>query len=96
MWEWTRHKIAEMMRTDPRRIPSEWLLRTKFRLWPQRRHRVVLCVLAQLVLYRVQRRRELTLHDYMDLPRRMKWKMYQKNNPVECVGNYLSTIYHNM
>jgi len=52
----------------------------------------VLWVLAQLVLYGAQQRLALTLHDYMDLLRRIKWKMYQQKNRVECVGNYLSII----
>ena len=59
VWEWT----AAMMRTDLRRIPPEWLLRSQFRLWPPQCHRAVSWVLAQLVLYTVQQRRALTLHD---------------------------------
>jgi hypothetical protein len=78
VWEWTRLRLAAMLRTIPRRIPPERLLRPHFRLWPPQRHRAVLWVLAQLVLNRSQQRRALTLHDYIDFLRRMKWKMYQK------------------
>lgn len=54
VWDWTRQKIAAMLQTDQRRIPPECLLGPKFRLWPPHRHRAVLSVLAQLVLYRAQ------------------------------------------
>ena len=34
MWEWTRKVTARMLRTIMARIPSEWLLRPHFYLWP--------------------------------------------------------------
>jgi hypothetical protein len=76
--EWTLQKIATVLRMDPRYIPPEWILRLQFQLWPPQHHRAVLWVLARLVLYRAQQRRALTLHEYMDFLRRMKWKMYQR------------------
>ena len=30
IWLWTRERIAQMLRTDPRRIPDEWCLRPPF------------------------------------------------------------------
>jgi len=33
-WEWTRQRVALMLRTEPRRVPEEWLFRPKFKLWP--------------------------------------------------------------
>jgi hypothetical protein len=69
VWKWTRQKIATMLRMDPRYIPPEWILRPHFKLWPPQRHRAILWVLAQLVLYRVHQRRPLTLNDYMDFLR---------------------------
>ena len=36
IWEWTRTQTARIRRTDPRRVPTEWLLRPCFQLWPRR------------------------------------------------------------
>jgi len=33
IWEWTRTRIARIRRTDPRRVPTEWLLRLCFQLY---------------------------------------------------------------
>jgi hypothetical protein len=41
-WEWTRVRLALMLRSEKRWIPTEWLLRQQFHLWPPPRHRAVL------------------------------------------------------
>jgi hypothetical protein len=92
LWGWTRRKIAEILRMDPRYIPTEWILRPYFSLWLPQRHRAVLWLLAQLVQYRGQQKRELTQHDHMDFLKRMNWKIYQQKTRRERVGNYLSVI----
>ena len=43
-WTWTRQRLAWILRTIPERIPSDWLLRPHFTLWPPRRRRAVLWV----------------------------------------------------
>jgi hypothetical protein len=90
IWGWTREKIATMMRIDQRYIPEEWTVRPQFKLWPPQRHRAILWMLAQLVIFRTQQQRELTNHDLIDLMRRQKWKIYQQSNRGQRVGNYLS------
>jgi hypothetical protein len=92
LWGWTRRKMEEILRMDPRYIPSEWILRPHFSLWPPQRHCAVLWLVAQLVLYRGQQKQELTQHDYMYFIRRKKWKIYQQKTRRERVGNYLSVI----
>jgi hypothetical protein len=72
--------------------PKKHTIRMDFRMWPLKRHRAILCVQAQLVLYREQQRRALTQHDYMDFLQRKKWKKYQQKTRGACVGNYLSII----
>ena len=32
-WDWTRTRIASINRTEPRRVPREWLLTPHFQLW---------------------------------------------------------------
>jgi hypothetical protein len=49
IWEWTRTRIAWMNRTDPRRVPCEWLLKPHFHLLPRQRQKAVLCILANMV-----------------------------------------------
>jgi hypothetical protein len=71
---------------DPRYVPPEW---TRLQLVATT---AVLWLLAQLVLYRGQQKRELTQHDYIDFLRRKKWKIYQQKTRREMVGNYLSII----
>jgi hypothetical protein len=92
MWEWTPRQIAIMLRMDSKYIPPEWLWRLQFKLWPQERHQAIPWVLAHLVLYRSQQRCALTLQDYMDFLRRMKWKIYQQKSRTACVGNYLRIL----
>jgi hypothetical protein len=87
MWGWTREKIATMMRMDQRYILEEWTVRPQFKLWPPQRHRAILWMLAQLVIFRTKQQRELTNNDFMDFMRRQKWKIYQQSNRGQRVGN---------
>ena len=84
-WEWTRERIALMLRTDPRWISTERLGRPQFKLWPPHCHRTILWTLANLVLYRTQQQRTFTLHDFLDFLRRKKWKIYQLTGRLACV-----------
>ena len=45
-----------------------------------------------VVFFRTQLQRELTLHDLIDFLKRTKWKMYQRRNRRQCVGNYFIII----
>ena len=92
IWERTRQLIATILRTDWRRIPEDWLMRPTIKLWPPKRHRAVLWMLATYVRYCTQRHRELMLSDYYDFLRRSRWKMDTRTNRDKLVGNYLSVI----
>jgi hypothetical protein len=54
--KWTKERIAWLLRTDPRRITADWILRPQFQLWPPQRHQEVLWTLTDLVLYQMQKR----------------------------------------
>jgi len=84
--------VALMLRTEPRWVPEEWLFRPHFKLWPPKRHRAVLWVLAHFVAFREQPARNLTPQDYLDFLRRSKWKLYQERNRTTLVGNYFCTL----
>ena len=92
IWTWTKQRLAWILRTVPERIPSDWLLRPHFTLWPPRRRRAVSWVLANLVIFRTQQQLELTLQDFIDFMKQSKWKMYQSHKREVSVGNCLSVI----
>ena len=91
-WERARKFIATILRTDWRRIPTEWLLRPTIKLWPPKRHRAVLWMLAIYVMYCMQRQRDMLRSDYYDFLRRSRWKTYTRTNRDNLVGNYLNVI----
>ena len=92
MWEWTRWRLAIIHRTDPKYIPTEWLLRPTLKMWPSQRHRAVLWTLTNFVVYRLHQRRTLTPQDYLDFLRRAKWNTYNTKNRKSIVGDYLRVI----
>jgi len=71
IWEWTRKRIARI-RTDPRRVSTEWLLRPSFQIWPRKRHQTVIWILANMVSYLVHHRKTLSIMDCTDFMRRMR------------------------
>ena len=91
-WEWTRQLLAIMLRTEPRWVPDEWLLRPYFTLWPPQRQRAVLWVLAHFVIFRSQLERNQTFQNYIDFLWRSKWNLYRKRNRITQVGNYLRIL----
>ena len=91
-WTWTKRCIAYMLRTVPSRIPDDWLLRPDFTLWPSKRHRAVLWLLAHYVCFRTRQDGGLTILDYFDFLRRCRWKLYRGKKRFEQVGNYLCTM----
>jgi hypothetical protein len=74
IWTLTRQQLALILQTTPGRIPSEWLMRPHFTIWPPTRRRAVQWILANVVFFRTQMQRELTLHDLLDFLKRSKWK----------------------
>jgi hypothetical protein len=92
IWRWTRARIAAILRMDAVYIPETWILRPDFLLWPPKRHRAVLWMLAQMAIFRTQNARTLTMNDYMDFLRRAKWKVYTRSSRMQLVGNYLSAL----
>jgi hypothetical protein len=56
VWDWTKDRLARILRTTGRRVPDAWLLRPDFSIWPPKRRRVVLWLLANFVAFRMQRR----------------------------------------
>jgi hypothetical protein len=90
--QWTRQRIAAILRIDKRYIPAECLLRPDFYLWPPKRHRAVLWIIAHMVIYRTKQDRSLTMNDYLHFMRRAKWKFDNQPSRNRLVGTYLSIL----
>ena len=66
IWEHSKSLIAQLLRAIPSRKPDDWLLHPQFQTWPPTRYRAILWTLAQVILFRTQQTRTLTLQDFMD------------------------------
>jgi hypothetical protein len=92
IWNWTRARIAMMLRTEPRHVRPEWTIRPEFHFWPPRRRGAILWLIAHMVYYCIQNRKRLIDTDYADFPRRAWWKSYQKAHRLQRIGNYLIVL----
>ena len=61
IWHYSKTLIARMMRTIPDRIPNDWILHPQFNIWPPKRRRAILWVIAHVVIFRIQQQTNLTL-----------------------------------
>ena len=85
-WNWTRMKLGMVLRVNPNNIPKNWTIRPTFTFWPPQRHAAILWILANLVLYRLQTHRRLSLSDFMDFLRRSRWKSRPRAATVSPTG----------
>jgi len=88
-WERTRKLIATILGTDLRRISTEWLVRPTIKLWPPKRHRAVLWMLAMYVRYCMQRQRDMLRSDCYEFLRRSRWKTYTRTIETIWLGTIL-------
>jgi hypothetical protein len=91
-WNWSKSRLALMLRVDPRCVTDDWLLRPQFKIWPPQKHKAVLRLLARFVDFRCQLGKTLNLQDFHDFLQRSKMKLYQTKNRLQLVGNYLSVL----
>ena len=91
IWQYTKTLLARMMRTIAARIPDDWPLRPHFNIWPPKKHRAVLWLIAN-VIFRMQQQTNLTLYAYMDFLHRSIWKLMRYKSGRILVGNYLSVL----
>ena len=92
VWDWTRKRIVFFLRTDPKAIPTTWLLYPDFWLWPPPKHNATLWILGHMVYYSLHGRIALSVIDYLDFMTRMRWKTYQWAKRLRICGNYLEVI----
>jgi hypothetical protein len=92
MWIWTATKIATILRTNARYIPTDWTLCPTGEIWPGRRKRAVLWLLAQLVTYRQENYNATTPLDYVNYVRCCKEQLYTNPRRRSLVANYLIVI----
>jgi hypothetical protein len=92
MWDWTRDRLAEIMQTTSSQIPDGWVTRPDFTIWPPKRRRAALWILANFVAWRLQQRDRTTRQDYYDFLRCARWKSQQMPRWDARVGRYLSVL----
>jgi hypothetical protein len=92
MLTWTATKIATIVRTNTKYIPTDWTLCPTCEIWPRRRKRAVLWLLAQLVTYRQENYHATKLLDYVDYVRCWKEKLYTNPRRRSLVANYLLVV----
>ena len=92
IWNWTRYKMAIILRMDHKSIPHEWTLRPAFLRWPPQRQAAILWILAHLVHYRLQTHRRLSLRDYMDFLKHTRWQFCQQARTCPTQGRYLDVL----
>ena len=92
VWNWTRMKLGMILRVKPNCIPKDWTIRPAFTLWPPQRHAAILWILANVVHYRLQTHRRLSLSDFMDFLRRSRWKSRPRAGTISPTGRYLEVL----
>ena len=92
IWTWTKQRLAWILRTIPERIPSDWLLRPHFTLWPSKTATCSVVGVSQSSHIPNPTTTGTDVTRLIDLKMRSKWKLYQSNEREASVGNYLSVI----
>jgi hypothetical protein len=92
IWNWTRNRLGIILRMNPNYIPKDWTIRPDFTLWPPQRHAAILWILDNLVYYRLQTHRRLSLSDFMDFLRLARWKTRPREGKISPTGRYLEIL----
>jgi len=91
IWDWTRTRITMLLPTDPLHTPPEWTTRQSINVGPPER-RAILWILAHMVYYSQHKGNQMSLTDFADFLRRVRWKTYQRTRRHERVGKYLMLL----
>ena len=92
IWAWTKELLAWVLRTEPSRIPKEWMPRPQFHIWPPQRRRATLWILAHMVRFRMRECHAPSAQEYSDFLRRAGWKACQSTGRRRQVGKYLEVL----
>jgi hypothetical protein len=92
LWNWTRGKIAELLRVHHSAILAEWTIRPFYHFWPVKKQSAITWILAQFVCYRTHTQRRQALQDYIDFMRRARWKCFEQYQNKRKVGTYLDGL----
>jgi hypothetical protein len=92
IWNWTRSRIAIILRIHQSVIPADWTLRPLYHFCPPQKHAAVTWILAQFICYRMHTQRRQSLLDYIDFMRRARWTCYERHTHKCKVGKYLDML----
>jgi hypothetical protein len=88
----TARRLALILRTTARYIPTEWLLRPDFITWPPTRRRDVLWLLAQTFNFQLNQTGDPTLFGYIQHIRAKKRLLYTQARRSALVANFLCVV----
>ena len=92
MWHWTRMRLATILRTSTAQIPDEWPLHPTCDIWPPKKRRAVLWILANFVFFRSSYRTHPTMMDNADFMRRARWEIQQAAERQRYLRDYLGVL----
>ena len=92
IWSWTARRLAKMLRTTERYIPTAWLLRPDCTTRPLTKRRAVQWLLAHTVQFHINRTRDKTLDNYIQYVRTQKRIMYAQTKRHVLVDNFLCVV----
>jgi hypothetical protein len=92
IWNWTRARMAAILRTHPSTTPEEWTVIPTYHLWPSQKQTAITWIIAHFVYYRLQTHRRQSLIDYLDFLRRARWKVHHNTRRNCKVGRYLDVL----
>jgi hypothetical protein len=90
--DWTKQKMAIILRMDPRWIPDEWLVRPQYKLWPAQRRRAIGWMLATFVTCRMRKEGKSPVKEYDEFIRRSLNLLQRSKARQRLVGNYLNIL----
>ena len=83
---------SDTLRAHPKHISEEWTLHPIFHYWPPQKQAAIVRIVAHLVEFRLQTQRRLSLADYMDFLKRVRWKEHHRATKTLTVGRYLDVL----
>ena len=92
IWNWTKARMAAILRLHPSTIPEDWALLLTYKFWLAKKYTAITWMLAHFVCYRLQTHRRQSLKDYLDFLRRARWKVYHHPRRSCKVGRYLDVL----
>ena len=91
-WDWMKTRIAAILFMDKQWIPDHWILRPQINVWPPKRPRAILWMLAHFSVFRTNNNSSKTNANYLMYLQGAFQTIYDTPKRMESVGEYLSVL----